>query len=245
MMGNKYFTLSFDDGIEQDKRLTHLMRQYGIKGTFNINSGLFGDQHWIIRMGNLSVGQSNIEKKRLLSKHEVFRLSEQEIIETYQGFEIASHTASHKNLWSQSRKNVRQVIEDDIAALQKLTNQDIKGFAYPYGSYRADAKEIIKENGIFYAHVALNSKTFDFPEDPLNWRPTSWIIQKNVMAKLDAFIDSRSSKDQLFCLWGHGYELDYGTQEASWEKIERIFQKVAGRDDIIFCTNREAFESRL
>ncbi|MGV3195178.1 hypothetical protein [Staphylococcus rostri] len=44
---------------------------------------------------------------------------------------------------------------------------------------------------------------------------------------------------------GHGYELDYGTQEASCEKIERIFQKVAGRRVIIFCTNREAFKSRL
>ena len=37
-MGKKYFTLSFDDGLEQDKRIIALMKQYGLKGTFNLNS---------------------------------------------------------------------------------------------------------------------------------------------------------------------------------------------------------------
>ena len=41
-MGKKYFTLSFDDGLEQDKRVIRLMKQYGLKGTFNLNAGLFG-----------------------------------------------------------------------------------------------------------------------------------------------------------------------------------------------------------
>ena len=41
-MGKKYFTLSFDDGLEQDKRVIRLMRQYGLKGTFNLNAGLLG-----------------------------------------------------------------------------------------------------------------------------------------------------------------------------------------------------------
>ena len=43
-MGKKYFTLSFDDGLEQDKRIIALMKQYGLKGTFNLNSGLFGQR---------------------------------------------------------------------------------------------------------------------------------------------------------------------------------------------------------
>ena len=41
-MGKKYFTLSFDDGLEQDKRVLDLMKKYGLKGTFNLNSGMFG-----------------------------------------------------------------------------------------------------------------------------------------------------------------------------------------------------------
>lgn len=39
-MAKKYFTLSFDDGLEQEKRLLCLMRKYGLKGTFNLNAGL-------------------------------------------------------------------------------------------------------------------------------------------------------------------------------------------------------------
>ena len=35
----KALTLSYDDGVEQDIRLIRNMDQYGIKGTFNLNSG--------------------------------------------------------------------------------------------------------------------------------------------------------------------------------------------------------------
>lgn len=35
----KAFTLGYDDGPRQDARLIGLMEQYGISGTFNLNSG--------------------------------------------------------------------------------------------------------------------------------------------------------------------------------------------------------------
>ncbi len=50
-MGKKYFTLSFDDGLEQDKRVIRLMRQYGLKGTFNLNAGLFGTRGEVKGLG--------------------------------------------------------------------------------------------------------------------------------------------------------------------------------------------------
>ena len=40
--GNKKAVIfSFDDGLEQDKRLVELLNQYGLVGTFNLSSGLF------------------------------------------------------------------------------------------------------------------------------------------------------------------------------------------------------------
>ena len=36
----KALTLSYDDGICQDIRLTGLLRKSGLKATFNLNSGL-------------------------------------------------------------------------------------------------------------------------------------------------------------------------------------------------------------
>ena len=36
-------TYDFDDGIEQDKKIISILKEYGIRGcTFNLNSGLMG-----------------------------------------------------------------------------------------------------------------------------------------------------------------------------------------------------------
>ena len=35
----KAVTISYDDGVQQDIEMIALMRKYGIKGTFNLNSG--------------------------------------------------------------------------------------------------------------------------------------------------------------------------------------------------------------
>ena len=37
----KALTLSYDDGVEQDIRLIDIMKKHGLKGTFNINSGMY------------------------------------------------------------------------------------------------------------------------------------------------------------------------------------------------------------
>ena len=39
---NKAVTFSFDDGITQDLRIIKILDKYGLKGTFNVNSGLLG-----------------------------------------------------------------------------------------------------------------------------------------------------------------------------------------------------------
>ena len=36
----KALTMSYDDGVIDDERLVNIFNKYGIKGTFNINSGL-------------------------------------------------------------------------------------------------------------------------------------------------------------------------------------------------------------
>lgn len=38
---HKVLTLSYDDGVWQDVRLISIMKKHGLKGTFNINSGLY------------------------------------------------------------------------------------------------------------------------------------------------------------------------------------------------------------
>ena len=45
----KAVTFSYDDGVEQDKRLIQLLDRYGLKCTFNLNSGHLGMKGSIVR----------------------------------------------------------------------------------------------------------------------------------------------------------------------------------------------------
>ena len=38
---SKAVTISYDDGVKADKKLIEIMNENGLKGTFNLNSGLF------------------------------------------------------------------------------------------------------------------------------------------------------------------------------------------------------------
>ena len=43
----KAVTLSYDDGVESDIRLLEILNEYGLKCTFNLNSGLMTpDSRW-------------------------------------------------------------------------------------------------------------------------------------------------------------------------------------------------------
>ena len=65
----KYFTLSYDDGLEQDKQTIALMKKYGIRGTFNLNSAMLGEKSNIEYVG--TIGFKNVDPsivKKGLSK---------------------------------------------------------------------------------------------------------------------------------------------------------------------------------
>ena len=49
----KAVTFSYDDGTTQDIRLIELLNKYGLKSTFNLNSGLFSKNKILIRINLL------------------------------------------------------------------------------------------------------------------------------------------------------------------------------------------------
>ena len=75
----KALTLSYDDGVRQDFRLIDIMKKYGLKGTFNINSGLFSQERRDDGKG---------------------RMTKEEAIELYinSGMEVAIHGYKHLSL---------------------------------------------------------------------------------------------------------------------------------------------------
>ena len=96
----KALTLSYDDGREEDKRLISIFRKYGLKATFNLNSGL-----------------SNTDPKRI---------RKEEWPELYDGFEIAAHTATHPTISRCPLSFVAEEILKDREELEKVTGYPVR-----------------------------------------------------------------------------------------------------------------------
>ena len=79
----KAFTMSYDDGVFQDIRLIEILNRYGLKATFNLNSGLFGQQR-ILQVRGVPVNHN--------------RLKAEDIRGVYAGHEVAAHTVTHAML---------------------------------------------------------------------------------------------------------------------------------------------------
>jgi len=223
MKGKKYFTMSFDDGVEQDKTVIALMKQYGIKGTFNLSAGLFGKQHNIAR---------------------IYKIPKDEIKQVYEGFEVASHGYKHEMFRYMTRKKIEESLSRDIQELSDLMGYQIAGHAYPYDMHTHAAEEYFRKTNLLYARKVLGKGlNFCFPDNPHKYIATCHFNAKNILELFEKFIKTEPvDKNLLFMTWGHGYELDKGFRPCPPSKLEQIFSKIAGHKDITYCTSKEAFE---
>lgn len=248
-MGKKYFTVSFDDGLEQDKITLALMRKYGIKGTFNLNSGLLGQKSDIKYMGKY--GMANAEKGphrwSLWKYASADRIPEDEIQQVYAGMELCTHSVHHVDLSKLSGDALKAELLSDRETLQKYSDIPVVGHAFPFGRTSAETEQFLNENGFLYARAVTsekNKRNFAFPDNPMNFNPTCWHIEPDIEKLLDEFIAAEpGEEDMLFFLWGHGYEFDFASLKGLRNTYERMFDKVACHDEIIKCTNAEAFLS--
>ena len=133
----KAVTLSYDDGVIYDEKLIDILDRYGLKATFNINSGMFYP--------------AVADKKRL---------TEAQAVALYNGsgHELAVHGAKHLSLAEVSSEAAcRDVLEDRIA-LEKLFGRIIRGMAYPNGSYTDKVVEMLGICGIKYARTTVSTE---------------------------------------------------------------------------------------
>ena len=225
-MNNKIITFSFDDGVTQDRRLVALFNRYGLKATFNINSGLLGQPGQLIRDGK-PVSHNKIDPT--------------EVATLYRGHEVAAHTLTHPNLTGLDDGEVVRQVEEDRVALEALSGGNVVGMAYPCGGVNFDERvaELIREHtGVRYARTTVATGAFDFPIDPLVLNPTVHAIQFDRMeALLDEFTALDGGAPALFYIWGHSYEFD---QYDAWERFERFCARASGIPGARYLTNAEA-----
>ncbi len=249
MAYQKYFTMSFDDGIEQDKKIIQILKQYDIKCTFNLNAGLTGTKNRVGRIGDigfLNYPEGSTGFKTWFKNNDQHRIPADEIAQVYEGFEIACHGYQHEALAVIKPAQMEESIRKDIEALSKLTGYPIVGHAYPGGSSSDKVAACLKKYGVIYAREVWWTNSFSFPENPLRYRATSMVHDKKLFDLADRFIAAEPQADDLlFYIWGHGYELDFGSEHCSWKRFEQFCEKIAGHKDIVYCTNKQAFEEHL
>ena len=216
----KALTLSYDDGVEQDKRLIEILNHYNIKCTFNLNSGLqSGASQWT--RGNVVIRRMNVDG----------------LPELYSDHEIAVHTLTHPHLESLDRETIVNEIEQDRINLERIFGTEIYGMAYPFGTFNDTVVETVRNCNLRYARGVRSTYSFDIPQDLLTYQPTVHHSDKSLMELAETFIELKPSKPQVFYLWGHSYEFDV---DNNWQVIEYFCRLVSGRDDIYYSTNAQA-----
>ena len=222
----KAVTFSYDDGVRQDKRLIALFQKFGLKGTFNINSGLFSSTY-------------EGEEKGRMTKEEALDLY------TNSNMEVAVHGYRHLSLASVATHLAIDDILSDKKALEEMFGCVINGMAYANGSYNEEILDLLKKMGIEWARITGQSETFDLPSDWLKWQGTCHHNNPRLIELAKEFVEAKEHwyywgrKLQIFYLWGHSYEFDNNN---NWEVIEEFAECIGGREDIWYATNGEIFE---
>lgn len=243
MAYKKYVTLSFDDGLEQDKEIIRLLKKYGLQATFNLNAGLYGEKNYVGYLGQIGFMEfDDPSSHRFVKSAKHFRIPKDEVRQVYEGYEIASHAYTHRALPKLSEEELEKELGRDVAELTELFGTQILGHAYPGGIGSDVANAYLKNKGILYARSAFSDGKFTFPKNTIVYKPTCAVKDKKAIALFDKFLAVEpAEEDMLFCAWGHGYEMDYENGTASRKGFEDFFAHIAGRDGVEYVTMKEAF----
>lgn len=223
---SKAFTLSYDDGVVQDRRLAELFRRYGARATFNLNSATLGQE-----------GMGAYPGK---PKLDISKVSPKELATVYAGHEIAGHGLYHSGLNTVGTPLSVYEITEDKRRLEALAGKPLRMFAYPFGMYTKDTIAALKLAGYQGARTIRSTGDFAIPEDFLAWDPTCHHNDPRLMELARAFVENPFPFPTLFYVWGHGYEFD---DDDNWQRMEDLLSFLfEHREQIWFAANGEIIE---
>ncbi len=218
----KALTLSYDDGVEQDIRLIEIMNKHGLKGTFNLNSGLYAKEGTVYPKGQV---------------HR--RMTKSQVTQVYKdcGQEVAMHAYEHADLVGIPLNQVPYQIIKDKEQLEAQFGRIIRGFAYPYGTVNGTVSRLLSDMGVAYARTVHSTHDFHLPSDWLQLPATCHHNDPKLMELAKRFAEEAPyGRPWMFYLWGHSYEFEGND---NWHVIEEFAEYMGGREDIWYATNIE------
>lgn len=151
--------LTFDDGYQNNLyELVPILQSTGAVATVFVVSGWLGESH------------RDVPRRPMLSRKEV------EILHG-EGVEIGSHTATHRDLTTLARDEVRYEFETSKKELEDIVSAPVEVAAYPYGSSSPGVAAACKEVG-FVAACGTSGRgswadPFDLPRQDVGNRATT------------------------------------------------------------------------
>lgn len=213
------FNITYDDGVLQDIPFVSLLNRYGLKGTFNLNSGLMEQEFaWEHPSGAL-----------------IRRLPTAAVSRLYEGHEVASHTVTHPYMQGLSRDEMMYQLGQDKAALEALTGREIRGFAVPFDWYSDEIAQCAAACGFEYARTSQERYCYTPPGDYFHWTAGAYHIMPGFWLFAERFF--QAEEELALCqIVGHSYDLD---TERMWQRMEALLKRVAEDPDTLSMTNLE------
>ncbi len=223
----KAVTFSYDDGVIQDFSLIGMLDKYGLKGTFNLNSGLSGGHNYFYHSSGKNICR--------------YAVAPEDVAEIYKGHEVASHTLTHPFLPDLDEAEIIRQVENDRHRLSELVGYEVVGFAYPGGGVNFDSRvaDIIRNNtGIKYCRTTRLTDSFDLQDDLYTFVPNLYSVDHERLMEVGRrFVERKADRPQILYIWGHSYELDYEPNARA--RFEEFLKLISGHDDIFYGTNKE------
>lgn len=198
----------WDDGVWSDIPLIEVFKKYGAKATFNLSMGLHEKERTIPwDFNGVPVG----------------RLALNELKEVYEGFRIANHSLTHQRLAEMPIEAARVEIVEGRRRLQDFFQQEVAGFAYPYGNYNDAVKQVLRQTGHCYARMTRNTDNPYPPADAMEFAASCHFLAPDFMSRYE-----RAKECGVFYFWGHSYEM---ISPAMWDDFERKIKFISEDPD--------------
>ncbi len=223
---DKALTLSYDDGVEQDIRLIEIMKKHGLKGTFNLNSGLYAPEGTVYPKGQIH---------RRMTYAQAYALYKDS------GMEVAVHGLTHPFLEKLPANICSYEVLQDRINLEKEYDCVVRGMAYPFGTYSDEVVAVLENCGIAYSRTVKSTENFEIPTDWLRMPATCHHNNPRLMELAENFLNApnRYGAPRLFYLWGHSYEFE---GDDNWNVIEEFAEYVGNKEDVWYATNIEVYD---
>ncbi len=162
-------------------------------------------------------------------------ISDSQILELAQDFEIGGHTMTHpQDLKQVIGKDIVWEISENKKELEELLGKQITKFCYPRGRYNDRVVEVVRKAGYTEARTTQILKTIFL--DPFRKGTTIHVFQRPEYMGVNWFILAQAQAEiaaqngYTFHIWGHSWEID---RDGNWDRLEEFFDWLKANYQIV------------